>query len=63
MPDIQEPAWNDSWTSLWRKLAQDYYIIAVSLGFNEPLEPNGLDAQIDSMRKVCVYTAYIADNI
>lgn len=61
-PDIQYPAWNDSWTSLWRKISQNYYIKAVAKGFSEPLEPNALDNQQSAMRKVCYYTAWLAAN-
>ncbi len=59
--DPQTPVWNDGWTSLWRKISQNYYQMAVTAGFNEPLEPNALDTQQQAMRKVCYYTAFLAE--
>lgn len=50
-------------TSLWRDIATNFFEIAQSLGYNGQLEPNALDNATSSMRKVVVYTAYIADNI
>jgi hypothetical protein len=63
MPEFQEPAWNDSWTDLWRKQSQNWYQMAVSRGFTESLEPNALDNQKSAMRKVCIYTAFIATTL
>ena len=57
-----DPAWNDSATDLWRKLARVFYGLAVAQGFSYNLEPNALDTKIQSMRKVCSYTAYLALN-
>ena len=56
----QTPNWADGWTSLWRKISQNYYYMAVQQGFNEPLEPNALDTQQQAMHKVCYYTAFLA---
>lgn len=60
MSDIQTPAWNDSWTDLWRKISQNYFIMAQAAGFTENLEPNALDTQQQAMKKVCYYTAFLA---
>lgn len=57
-----DPYWNDSETSLWRKISQNYYDMAVAAGFAEPLEPNALDSQIQAIRKVVTYTAFVAAN-
>lgn len=58
----QEPYWNDSDTSLWRKACYNFYLIALANGFAESLEPNALDNQIQSMRKSTTYTAFSASN-
>ena len=50
------------WTSLWRDLSRSFYTIAVAKGYAGILQPNGLDNDVSSMRKVCFYTAFIADN-
>jgi len=60
MPSPQTPAWNDSQTDLWRKISQNYYDLAVTEGYAEALEPNALDTQMQAMRKVVEYTAYLA---
>jgi hypothetical protein len=55
----QTASWNDSYTSLWRKISQNYYAMAVARGYVGTLEPNALDSEISAMRKVCFYTAFI----
>lgn len=59
---IQESAWNDSWTSLWRKIDNNLWEAARAHGYNAFPEPNALDGQIQAMRKATLYTAFIVDN-
>lgn len=59
---IQEPAWNDSWTNLWRKADNNFWEWARIKGYTDILEPNALDGQINAMRKATLYTAFVVDN-
>lgn len=53
-----------STTNSWRQAARGFYDLAVSsYGYTGSLLPNALDSEISSMRKVCFYTAFIADNL
>lgn len=50
----------DSSVNLWRKIANNLFEIATSLGYSG-IEPNALDNQTSSQRKAVYYTAYIAE--
>ncbi len=52
----------DSETNLWRKVCDNFFEIAQAHGYADFLEPNGLDAPMNSMRKSVIYTAFIANN-
>ena len=56
----QESSHSDDSTSSWRKIARNLWIEAVAEGYVGTLEPNGLDAEMQSMRKACQYTAELA---
>lgn len=58
----QDWAWNDSATSLWRRLSYNWWLIAVGLGYSEPLRPRATDNKMDAMRKSVHFTYFIALN-
>lgn len=53
----------DSHTSLWRKVADNFFEMAQAHGYTDWLEPNALDAKISSMRKSVTFTAFIGDQL
>ena len=53
----------DSSTNLWRKISQNWYQIALALGYTGDITPNALDDEISAQRKSVWFTAYIANNI
>ena len=48
---------------LWRDIARNLFEIAQSYGYNDWLEPNALDGEINSMRKAVLYSDYIASHM
>lgn len=62
MATPQHSSWSDSPTDLWRKISYNYWLLALDAGYSYTSEPNSLDTQVQAMRKVTEYTAWIAAN-
>lgn len=62
MPVPQEPSGRDNDTNSWRKIANNFFVMAVARGYAGTMEPNPLDNLTSSMRKACYFSAFIVDN-
>lgn len=63
MSEPQESSGRDNDTSSWRKIANNFFVIAQARGYAGTLEPNPLDNMVQSMRKACYFSAFIVDSI